>query len=200
MDLNNWILSEVDFDAEDWYYECLPDMGIISREYCDMIFESQRFEHLDNTDCPKCGYFGRNYFIENKKHPAFRYKCKKCRHKFSMRSGTYLDNSKLENVYWYRLAFLISNLKFPINSHALAKSLGLTQKTTYGMLITIKSAMKLKDIGCVSGINYSIPKDVDWWKVIESLLKLNSEQNYFTPRSTLKEIEEVKKKPYKFSK
>ena len=173
MNKNNWILVDSDFDSEDWHFDYFPEVGIISRSYCNDIFLFARFNEYPYTDCPRCKKLGKNYEIENNNSPKFRYKCKNCRHIFSTTSGTYLDKSKLESIYWYRLAFLIIDLKFPINSHALSKSLGLTQKTVYYMLITIKKAMNFKSNGIVDGINFSLPNDLSWWHVIRNLLKID---------------------------
>lgn len=171
-DRDDWILTDEDWDNVEWSNEYFPEMGIMTRSYCEEVFEHTRFENSPRTDCPRCNTEDIHYNMKIISSPKTKWKCKKCRLRFSSRTGTYLGNSKLEDIYWYRLSYLIADLKFPINSHALSRSMGISQKTTHHMLTVVKEAMSLESSGVVDGINYSIPEDANWWIIINALLKL----------------------------
>lgn len=101
-------------------------------------------------DCSHCGNKDNHYSIEDLIlidyfDVSWRYKCKKCSKKFSVTSGTYLDNHKLPIEYWCRTAFLLGDFNIEVNSSWLAKDLFVTQKTAYYMLIIIAKALGLKN-------------------------------------------------------
>lgn len=161
--VEHWLWVSDDFYDRDWLMDALPDCGIFCKDYCDTNVLFLRFEDYDWTDCSNCGFKGRNYPIVADK----KWKCKKCKKQFTVTSGTYLSDSKLEYHYWYRTAYLLGKLRVPINSHWLSRELGITQKTTYSMLTTIKRALQVEG----SGIKYKIPEKIDDYKIMLSLLK-----------------------------
>ena len=127
-----------------------------------------RFEELDKADCPYCGNLDFHYMIEKNN----RRKCKNCGKKFSFKARTYLSGSKLSMVYWFRLCYLIGDLKFPINSKILCIGLGITQKTCYKMLIRIKEAL---EYNC-NGIRFKIPKNINSFIIMSELLKIKNNE------------------------
>lgn len=157
-----WLLSDDDFYDRDWLMEFLPEVGVFCSGYSKSMFEVIRFEESPHTDCPKCGNLSDNYDLGKQ------WKCKKCHHKYSIISGTYLQNTKIDFCYWFRMAYLLGGLKVPINSCWISRDLKLTQKTVYYMLTTIKRALQID----VNGINFKLPYSVDDYKIIDSLLKL----------------------------
>lgn len=173
----DWILSDDDYWFNDWSYEYFQEVGITCHEQAFWSFFYARFESEKEMDCPHCGCVSEHYTLSEINKGSF--KCKKCRKRFSITSGTHLSDSKLPLEYWYRICFLITNLKFPINSRALSKSLGLTQSTVYYMLMTIKDSLGIENptTGGVGGQGNSflIPEDIDnWWKLKSYLVKLKN--------------------------
>lgn len=159
-----WLLCNDDFDSNDWMYEWARYVGVFNKDFSLVNFCFSRFSNYENTDCPKCGKLDRHYEIEDN----VRFKCKKCSHKFSVTSGTYLDSSNVDAAYWDRLIYVLVKMRSPIDSCFLSRDLGLTQKTVYGMLITIKEAL---DIKC-KGIYFKIPPRLLEHQLLSKLLKL----------------------------
>lgn len=153
-----WLLSKEDFNAAvgngaDWMFEVLWDNGIISESDAIIQFTYASTD-FDVPDCPFCGANdNRHYPLADK-----RWKCKKCRKKFSLTSGRYLDNSKMPITYWWRFCYLVGNSKI-INSSAIARDLGITQKSAWLMLNTLRQS--LKDSG-VEIKNSSIDLESNW--------------------------------------
>ena len=88
--------------------------------------------------CPKCGSVNKHYFMNTRK----RWKCRDCRHQFSVKVGTIFEDSPIKLCKWLPAVWLIANAKNGISSHELARSLGVTQKSAWFMLHRIRLAMQ----------------------------------------------------------
>ncbi|RXK86248.1 IS1595 family transposase [Filimonas effusa] len=73
------------------------------------------------------------------------YKCAKCRKQFTVTMGTIFENSKVPLSTWFAAIYLCTAHKKGISSIQLAKDLGVTQKTSWFMLMRIKEMTKVKD-------------------------------------------------------
>lgn len=144
MENRNWLLSISEFNLItnnyelDWVLNKLNDNGITSPEDALMRISSARFTYPRGTDCPFCGTVDSHYQLNSEC-----YKCRnrKCYKKFSITSGTYLNDTKLEYSQWWRFAYLIGDMKIT-NSAVIAKDLGVTQKTSWWMINTLRTARK----------------------------------------------------------
>lgn len=88
--------------------------------------------------CPRC----ESKSISTISHTV-NFMCRKCRLHFSERVGTIFQNSKLELIKWYEAMYLLTSLKTSkISTHQLADTIGVTQKTSWGMVSKIKSKVK----------------------------------------------------------
>lgn len=70
------------------------------------------------------------------------WKCKECKHQYSVKVGTIFEDSALGLDKWLPAIWLIANSKNGISSHELARSLGVTQKSAWFMLHRIRLAMQ----------------------------------------------------------
>lgn len=74
------------------------------------------------------------------------YKCsnKECHKKFSVRTGTIFENSKIPFRIWFAAIYLATSHKKGISSVQLAIDLGITQKTAWFVLHRIREMLKEK--------------------------------------------------------
>ncbi len=91
--------------------------------------------------CPKCGSVAKHYFMKTRK----RWKCRDCRHQFSVKVGTIFEDSPIKLAKWLPAIWLLANCKNGISSYELARALGVTQKTAWFMLHRIRLAMQDED-------------------------------------------------------
>lgn len=89
--------------------------------------------------CPHCASARIYYFSDNRMH-----KCGNCKKRFSIKVGTIFEDSKLPLRKWFMAIFLLTSHKKGIASTALAKDLGVTQKTAWFMLHRLRHAAKTK--------------------------------------------------------
>lgn len=97
--------------------------------------------------CPKCGSVAEHYFMQTRK----RWKCRDCRHQFSVKVGTIFEGSPLKLSKWMPAVWMLANSKNGISSYELARALGVTQKTAWFMLHRIREAMKDMDFRMMRG-------------------------------------------------
>lgn len=144
-----WLLDSVDFncaldDGHEWLFELFIDNGIIDLETAEQLFSNSSTDY-DIPDCPFCGHNDNNHWIIYKG-----WKCKKCKNKFSIKTKRYLDNSKLPLTHWFRFCWIITEHK-KANSCFIARDLGITQKSAWGMIDTLKEAMNANGMVFVNG-------------------------------------------------
>lgn len=97
--------------------------------------------------CPKCGSVGEHYFMKTRK----RWKCRDCRHQFSVKVGTIFEGSPIKLSKWMPAVWMLANCRNGISSYELARALGVTQKTAWFMLHRIREAMKDDDFFMMEG-------------------------------------------------
>lgn len=91
----------------------------------------------DGAYCPLCGSTKVYHFSDKRTH-----KCGDCRKRFSIKVGTIFEDSKIELRKWMMAIWLITSHKKGIASTALAKDLGVTQKTAWFMLHRLRHAAR----------------------------------------------------------
>ena len=89
--------------------------------------------------CPHCGSTKVYHFSDDRTH-----KCGDCKKRFSIKVGTIFEDSKLPLRKWFMAIFLLTSHKKGVASTALARSLGVTQKTAWFMLHRLRYAAKTK--------------------------------------------------------
>jgi len=93
----------------------------------------------DEPTCPHCGT----------KHPYKTnrgYKCrnKNCHKKFTVRTGTIFENSKIPFRVWFAAIYLATSSSKGVSSVQLARQLGVTQKTAWFVLHRVREMLKEK--------------------------------------------------------
>ena len=97
--------------------------------------------------CPKCGSIDKHYFMKTRK----RWKCRYCRHQFSVKVDTIFEGSPIKLSKWLPAVWMLGNSKNGISSYELARALGVTQKTAWFMLHRIREAMGDDDFSIMDG-------------------------------------------------
>lgn len=90
-----------------------------------------------NPVCPHCG--SEKVYITK---AGYKCGCKNCKKKFTVKVGTYLENSKLPLRTWFAAIYLLTTSKRGISSVQLSVQLGITQKTAWFMLHRIRQMLK----------------------------------------------------------
>jgi transposase-like protein len=96
--------------------------------------------------CPRCGSTEYSYLTTRRL-----WKCKGCKKQYSVKLGTIFEDSPLGLDKWLPAVWLIANSKNGISSHELARSLGVTQKSSWFMLHRIRLAMQTRSFLKFSG-------------------------------------------------
>ncbi len=96
--------------------------------------------------CPRCFGMEHSYLTTRRL-----WKCKACKHQFSVKVGSIFEDSALGLDKWLPAVWLIANSKNGISSHELARSLEITQKSAWFMLHRIRLAMQRGDFGKFDG-------------------------------------------------
>ena len=87
--------------------------------------------------CPACGCMEYSYLTTRRV-----WKCKACKKQYSVKVGTVFEESRLGLDKWLPAVWLVANSKNGVSSHALGRSLGVTQKSAWFMLHRIRLAMQ----------------------------------------------------------
>jgi len=98
--------------------------------------------------CPRCGSEQVTYLAK-----AHVWKCrtKHASQKFSLKTGTIMEDSPIGLEKWLPAIWLITNAKNGISSYELHRSLGVTQKTAWFMFHRIRLAMQAGSFEKMSG-------------------------------------------------
>ena len=152
----DWLITneeEVEYEVYD--SELFWNNGIISPYSARIQLIYSVSEH-ETPNCPFCGENnGQKWYLANGG-----YSCKVCHKNYSDTSGRYLDNTKLPLTHWWRFCWKISKSK-RYNSLDIARDLEVTQKTAWGMINTLKQAMKDNGIEITnSAVNFDNRWDV----------------------------------------
>lgn len=93
--------------------------------------------------CPCCGH-DKVYGFAKGKMAGRQWKCAQCRQKFSMRTGTIFEDSRIELRKWLATVWIITSHKKGIASTQLAKDIDVTQKTAWFMLHRLRHAARTR--------------------------------------------------------
>jgi len=102
----------------------------------------------DGVICPRCG--GKDVrFLEKRR--VWECKAKHRKKQFSVKVGTIFEGSALGLDRWRVAIWMIANAKNGISSYAIARALGITQKSAWFVLHRIRLAMQTKTFGKLGG-------------------------------------------------
>ena len=101
-------------------------------------FEHQRWQ--GEPHCPHCGSFK----VGDCTHKTMPWRCREagCRKRFSVRVGTFMEDSKLGYRTWALAFYLLATSPKGVSSVQLAKRLGVTQKTAWFLAHRIRRAFE----------------------------------------------------------
>lgn len=110
---------------------------------CDLRWGSQ-----ENVVCPKCGVCYKSYFIATRKQ----WRCKHCKHTFSVTSGTIFANHKLPiQTYLFAIVLFVNAAK-GIPSLQLARDMKVNYRTAFVLAHKMRKALlEHQDLGSLSG-------------------------------------------------
>ena len=120
-------------------------MDISNPIYADPNKAREHLESLlwpDGPVCPHCGVIGNAAPLNGKSTRPGVYKCRDCRHPFSVTVGTVFERSKIPLHKWLMATHLLASSKKGISSHQIHRTLGVTYKTAWFMTHRIREAMK----------------------------------------------------------
>ena len=109
----------------------------INEQFCHDYFVSTRWPR--KMSCPRCNSDQIYQFLDRKS-----FKCASCLQRFSVKTGTIFEDSKLPLVKWFSAVWLVTNGSSAITSTALAKHIQVTQKTAWLMLRRLRDASTTK--------------------------------------------------------
>jgi transposase-like protein len=90
----------------------------------------------DGRVCPRCGSREHSYISTRRL-----WKCKACKRQFSVKAGTVFEGSTLGLDKWLPAVWVVANPETGVSSRALARALGVTQKSAWFMVRRIRLAM-----------------------------------------------------------
>ena len=101
----------------------------------------------DGPVCPLCDGTEHSYLTTRRL-----WKCKACKHQFSVKVGTIFEDSPIGLDKWLTAIWIIANSKNGVSSHELGRSVGLTQKSAWFVLHRIRAAMQTGSFSKFSGV------------------------------------------------
>ncbi len=131
------------------------NISVIVKRFSD---ESAAWECLEEMRwpngpvCPHCGVIGTAYFIQPKNghrttstgKVSYRrlWKCADCRKPFSVLVGTIFERSQVPLSKWLLALYMMSASKNGVAAFEIHRTLGVTNKTAWFMMMRIREAMK----------------------------------------------------------
>ena len=106
-----------------------------TEEEAERLFVQARWPN--GVACGRCGSL--NVQIRQSRLPA-PYRCRDCRHDFSVKSGTVMQDSKLPLHKWALAIYLLTSHPKGVSSLQLARDLGVTQRTAWHLAHRIRKA------------------------------------------------------------
>ena len=123
-----------------------PDDATAERWFADQRWDGQ-------PACPHCGSLN---VLSGAAHATMPYRCRDCRKRFSVRTGTAPEGSNLGFRSWALAIYLLTTSPRSVSSAQLARDLGVTQKTAWFLAHRIRQAWEEDEDACFAG-----PVEVD---------------------------------------
>ena len=102
----------------------------------------------DGVTCPTCGSSKVKYDATARRWQCASHHAKR---KFSLKTGTILEDSPISLDKWLPVIWLVSNCKNGVSSWEIHRAMGVTQKTAWFMLQRARLALQGKKTGKLSG-------------------------------------------------
>ena len=101
---------------------------------------SRRWPH--KVACPKCGSIN---VQQGAKHPTMPFRCRDCRGRFSVRTGTVMECSNMGYQTWALAIYIVTTSLKGVSSMKLHRDLGIGQKAAWFLLHRLREAMAAGD-------------------------------------------------------
>lgn len=115
----------------------------------------------DGVNCPLCG--STNVRRMAGKTQAGYFQCNGCRDKFTCRTGTVMERSKIPVHKWLLAIHLMSASKKGMSAHQLHRMLGITYKSTWFLAHRIREAMDTPKPGGMGGEGEQVQADETYY-------------------------------------
>ncbi len=119
-------------------------------ETAERWFAEQRW-----GDEPHCSRCGSTNVQSNAAHKTMPYRCRDCRRRFSVRTGTVMESSNLGYQTWAVAIYLLTTSLKGVSSMKLHRDLGITQKTAWHLAHRIRESWETQ------GVAFAGPVEVD---------------------------------------
>ena len=116
----------------------------------EAFFAAERWP--DGVGCPRCGSLN---VQSGAKHKTMPYRCRDCRKRFSVKTGTVMEGSNLGYQTWALSAYLLTTSLKGVSSMKLHRELGITQKSAWHL------AHRLREAWADEGASFDGPVEVD---------------------------------------
>jgi transposase-like protein len=93
----------------------------------------------NGVTCPTCG--SKAVYVDRSRN-GWECKTRHLRRKFTLKTGTVFEDSPLGFDTWLPAIWMFANSKNGVNSHDVARTIGVTQKTAWFMLLRIRLAVQ----------------------------------------------------------
>lgn len=115
----------------------------------------------DNVFCPYCGVS--NSYVTDR---GFKCSSAKCGKKFTVRTNTIFEGSKIGIEVWFFIIYMIASNKKNISSRQLSRNFGITQKTAWGLMMKIRQCLTQENLvfSGVVEIDEAFISKADWHK------------------------------------
>jgi transposase-like protein len=120
----------------DFKFKSLPELLDYFKEESTCIKHLEQIRWNDKITCPHCGH--EKIYRTNR---GFKCANSKCYKKFSAKSGTIFENSKIPLRTWFGAAYLCISHKKGISSLQLGRDLGIPQKTAWFLAHRIREML-----------------------------------------------------------
>ncbi|MDH3002286.1 hypothetical protein A1D28_03165 [Pasteurella multocida] len=129
----------------------IPKVTALTDEQAFDLLCQVRWESKENVICPKCGVQHHAYFIATRKQ----WRCKHCKHTFSVTSGTIFANHKLPlQTYPLAIAIFVDAVK-GISACQLSRHLGVQYKTAFVLAQKLRKSLFVhRELTLMSGEVY----------------------------------------------
>lgn len=115
----------------------------------------------DDVNCPHCGSV--NVTRMGGKTQAGYFQCNDCRDKFTCRTGTVMERSKIPVHKWLLAIHLMSSSKKGMSSHQLHRMLGVTYKSAWFLSHRIREAMTVIGGSAMGGEGGQVQADETYY-------------------------------------
>lgn len=122
--------KDIQFNSIIDLMKVLPD-----EKSCQQYLASKRWSGV--IECPHAGCNGDDAYIFK---DGLRYKCKCCKRIYTVKTGSFMEGSKLASIKWIMAIYLVLHKK-GISSVQLAKDIGTCQKTAWFVLQRVRTAL-----------------------------------------------------------